>query len=227
MMSREIYIFMGPPGAGKGTLSARCIESFGWQQLSTGTLCREHIAAQTHIGKEIDFIIKSGKLISDSLIIAMVKEWLASQKDNNPLIIDGFPRTVSQAQALHDLLKQEQFSGSKLRLVSIQVPDDIVLNRLTSRMLCSNGSCEAIYSLNSVQSELKELRCTKCSSVLRRRSDDHENTIRERLTVYHQHAQGLLGFFKNNGYVVVDIPGELPMDDVFNHFREIIDLAAV
>ena len=104
---KNLIVFMGPPGAGKGSLSQLCVDEFGWVQLSTGFLCRKHIAAQTTIGRQIDFFIKSGKLVDDSLIVDMVEEWLAEQIDQQRgVILDGFPRSVVQAQALDEILKK-------------------------------------------------------------------------------------------------------------------------
>ena len=104
---KSVFIFIGPPGSGKGTLSHLCVSSLRWVQLSTGNLCRKHIAEQTEIGKQIDFALKSGKLVSDSLINAMVHDWFSmtiQEADN--IILDGYPRTVAQAEALHEYLQK-------------------------------------------------------------------------------------------------------------------------
>lgn len=219
-MQRSVFIFMGPPGAGKGTLSARCVEELGWKQLSTGALCREHIARKTEIGKQIDFIIKSGKLISDSLIIALVEQWLLEQNDQrNCLILDGFPRTLHQANSLHELLQKEIFAALKLHVIRINIEDSLVVKRLTTRFTCSNASCQAIYNGTK---ELIGSRCSKCSSVLMQRPDDQEHTIRERLAVYYEHAQALAAFYKDRGYGVLEVSGEYPMDEVFASFKRLL-----
>lgn len=223
-MHRDIYIFMGPPGAGKGTLSASCIREFGWRQLSTGDLCREQIAAQTEIGKQIDFIIKSGKLISDSLIAAMVEEWLALHKgESSPLILDGFPRTVVQARMFHQALQAKGLL-SRVRFVLLEVPDDVVIRRLVQRALCSNKGCQAIYSLEEGSGSLEGKVCQKCGDPLVRRADDQEETIRARLAVYHEHAHDMLRFFEENGYECIKIKGDGSVDAVFSLFKKKIGI---
>src|SRR5438105_2140053 len=104
----NIFIFLGPPGSGKGSVSRLCIKDLGWVQLSTGNLCRKHIAKQTEIGKEIDFAIKSGKLVSDDLITNMVLEWFQKDfDDSHTVILDGYPRTIMQAQAFTKLFDKQ------------------------------------------------------------------------------------------------------------------------
>ena len=103
--NQQLVIFIGPPGAGKGSISQLCVQAFGWKQLSTGYLCRKHINEQTEIGKEIDFSIKSGKLVSDRLIVTLVEQWLADPSQHeSPIILDGFPRNIAQAEALHEII---------------------------------------------------------------------------------------------------------------------------
>lgn len=110
-MSQQAFIFMGPPGSGKGSLSKLCKTYWGWQQLSTGNLCRKHISEDTQIGKEIDFIIKSGKLISDELIASMVDAWLTDVVGKEySLILDGYPRNFTQAQDLLRLIQDKYIS---------------------------------------------------------------------------------------------------------------------
>src|SRR5437870_4418018 len=109
---RKIYIFIGPPGAGKGTLAQLCASRMGWIQCSTGDLCRKHVAEQSPLGMQIDLLIKSGKLISDELVIEMVEEWLHKNLyAYEHIIFDGFPRTRVQAELLEALLKKPSFSA--------------------------------------------------------------------------------------------------------------------
>lgn len=104
----KIFIFIGPPGSGKGSLSSLCTQKFGWKQLSTGNLCIKHIANETSIGKKIDFAIKSGKLIEDDLITQMITEWFTNQSVNSlAVILDGYPRTVEQARFFDDFIKKK------------------------------------------------------------------------------------------------------------------------
>jgi adenylate kinase family enzyme len=129
----KVFIFIGPPGAGKGSLSTLCVRRFGWVQISTGNLCRKHIAEQTKIGKEIDLIIKSGKLINDDLINTMVFEWFNEHAGRSSgIIFDGYPRTVAQAEAFGAMLN-EMFPAVRVHVVLFELADDVVVDRLCSR----------------------------------------------------------------------------------------------
>ena len=131
-------MFIGAPGSGKGTLSALCVRELGWERLSTGELCRKHIAEKTSIGTEIDFAIKSGKLVSDILIASMVEQWFVEhKKSNKPVILDGYPHTVSQAKAL-DSLFEELFPNIQLKVVHFLISQDALRERLDGRLICLN-----------------------------------------------------------------------------------------
>jgi len=222
---KKIFIFIGPPGSGKGSLSRICEQRFGWMQLSTGDLCRQHIAEGTEIGKQMDFAIKSGKLISDSLIVEMVGNWLLKrQEDKTAVIFDGFPRTVPQVHALQELLKERDISA-QLVVVHMVIPDEVVETRLKSRLVCGNKDCQMVYS--SIDKKLaprKEMECDKCFAVLIRRSDDHEDSIKERLAVYYKHKEGLLEFYKAKGHAVVDLPMHGHVEEIFDIFKNMMGL---
>lgn len=221
----NIYVFIGAPGAGKGTLSHLCVQKLGWIQLSTGNMCRKHIAGQTAIGKEIDFVIKSGKLVSDELITSMVEQELATAATNgSSIILDGFPRTVPQAQALCELLSAK-FKGMKLKIVRLIVSDDEVVQRLSKRLICQNKDCQAIYAdtCSTLEPE-KALVCDLCSGELGRRPDDAEDSVRKRLLVYHTHEQSLLDYYASIGQPVIECDGEKPLDKVFSDFKRLVDL---
>jgi adenylate kinase len=220
---KNIVIFLGPPGSGKGSLSQLCVKRLGWHQLSTGNLCREHIARGTDIGKQIDFAIKSGKLIADSLILEMVDEWLekmASQTAVEPVsvIFDGFPRTVAQAHALHDLV--EAYGQNQLKLIRLLLSDEEVLNRLVARSICKNDKCQRVYSLHTHSSlqPKKPMMCNECESPLIRRTDDEEVSIYERLRIYHHHENELLEFFTRVKKPVQTIEAHMPLEDVYTQF---------
>lgn len=222
---KSIYIFIGPPGSGKGSLSRLCEQRLGWVQLSTGDLCRQHIAQGTEIGKQMDFAIKSGKLISDSLIVEMVGNWLLTQEsDDKPVIFDGFPRTVPQIHALQKLF-EDRHIAARLVIVHMVLPDEVVEMRLKSRLICGNKDCQIVYSaIDSKLAPRQEMQCDECSSELIRRSDDHENSIKERLLVYYKHKQGLLDFYQTIGQAVVDLPAQGHVEEVFNSFQNIVGL---
>lgn len=221
-IQRDLYVFLGPPGSGKGSLSQLCIQKFGWVQLSTGNLCRKHIAEGTQIGQQIDFAIKSGKLVSDALITDMVVQWLLEQPEaGQAIILDGYPRTLVQAQELHKLL-QDKPSYFKLNVVRLLVEDETVIARLSGRYVCQNKECQAVYSMVAGTSlaPKNDMICDNCSAPLIRRGDDTEQAVRNRLATNHQHEQGLLDFYKQVGQAVHEINGEKPLEVVFDEFQK-------
>ena len=219
---------MGPPGSGKGSLSHLCIRHLGWQQISTGNLCRQHIREKSPLGLQIDFAIKSGKLIQDEVITEMVADWLFNNLNtaSSWIILDGFPRTVNQAQSLDSMLKDKRFDGWNLNVVRMHVSDDAVLKRLQSRIICANGDCQAVYSLVDKQLAPKDGdSCTHCLQPLSRRSDDREVAIiLDRLQQYHQHEQALLSYFEQTGKRPIELSVEKPLEDVFHAFMHIIGI---
>lgn len=220
-----IYLFMGPPGSGKGSLAKLCIKEFGWHQLSTGNLCRQHIAHQTEIGKQIDFAIKSGKLISDNLVVAMVHEWLVKIFDvTSGIILDGFPRTVAQAEALDDLI-ETTFNVINLKLVKLVVPSEEIVDRLSGRYICKNNNCQAVYSLrvNSALRPKNGFMCDECFSELVRRSDDEAESVRERLKIYYDHEQNLLNYYHNKQRVITQVDGIHSLERVFENFKCLVN----
>lgn len=217
----EIYIFIGPPGAGKGSLSQLCCTKLGWEQLSTGNLCREHIAQKSDIGNQIDFIMKSGKLISDSLILTMVKDWLFARLGlGKTIILDGFPRTIDQALSFDVFLKQEAATVS-LRIVKMEIADEIVVQRLAARIICENNKCQAIYSATSNWAD--QAICTLCQCPLVKRADDNDVVvIRERLMIYHRHAQDLVAYYAKSGRTIETLNVSSSLEDVFSNFSRIV-----
>ena len=216
----HIIIFLGPPGSGKGSLSKLCVDRLGWAQFSTGDLLRIHITNKTNLGKKIDFIIKSGKLISDALISDMVKDWLLKEMlAKSVVILDGFPRTKNQALALNKILKSTNLNKSDLIVVKLEISDDALILRLLSRVICQNIKCQAVYSLNKelgLASEQDNI-CSLCSSPLIKRSDDELNSIIDRLKIYHQHEHEILEVFKNSGIKVIDLNADNPIEVVYKN----------
>jgi len=221
---RDVFIFIGPPGAGKGSLASLCVNHFGWLQISTGNLCRKHIAEQTKIGKEIDLIIKSGKLINDDLVTSMVFEWFGEHVNKaTGIIFDGYPRTVTQAQSFDSMLK-EKFPKVRVRVVLFELADDVVVNRLCSRYVCQNKECQAVYSRssNSDLASTESMVCGLCSGVLGRREDDSEIAVRKRLDIYHRHEQQLIDFYRNNGSEIIELDASKQLQEVFENFVRVV-----
>lgn len=222
----NVLIFLGAPGAGKGTLAERCVQELGFIQLSTGNLCRMHIANQTEIGRQIDLIIKSGKLVSDSLIVDMVADWFAKETgDASTIILDGFPRTVAQADALKKLF-EEKFPTVKLSVIKLEISDEAVVARLCSRVVCENKACQAVYSLvqGSALAPAKAGLCDLCGGTLVVRPDDAEDSVRKRLQVYHQHENALVDFYGSIKQPVMRLNVEKPLEEVFSEFKNVMGL---
>jgi adenylate kinase len=222
-VGKALIIFIGPPGAGKGSLSQLCTQKLGWVQLSTGFLCRKHIADQTEIGKQIDFSIRSGKLVDDRLIVGMVREWLEENAEEyQGVILDGFPRNVSQAQALEDVLIATG-GGFKLNVVRLTACDTTIIDRLATRFVCQNKDCQMVYSGAHEESRPKKINtCDACSSSLQRRADDEIATVQERLKTYHGHERPLIEFYAKSQKMICEINVERSLSDVFEDFKRIV-----
>lgn len=212
-MSKDIFILVGPPGSGKGSLSRLCVQRLGWHQISTGNLCRQHIANKTEIGNKIDFLIKSGKLIPDELVINMVADWLDVELGiSEPAILDGFPRTISQISALHTLLSNYQ--NIRVHVVKMAINSDTVLKRMLSRIICKNSNCQAIYS----ELDGNDCICKECGDALMKRSDDSLESIKTRLSDYSKTEEAMLDEFKKMDYPIIMLNVEQPLENVYKEF---------
>ena len=226
MKKGKILVFIGPPGSGKGTISSYCTKNLGWEQLSTGDLCRKHIREQTEIGKQIDFFIKSGRLVTDSVIIEMVNQWLEQQlASGKDIILDGYPRTIAQAEALDSLLK-EKFAGVNLHVVTFEVPDEVVIERLCERYVCQSSECQAVYSMieGSGLKPKDDMICDLCASPLKRRLDDTKESVIERLKIYHEHENTLANFYRNKIGKILKLDARKPIEDVIFDFKKLIGI---
>ncbi len=181
---------------------------------------RQHIARMTDIGMKIDHAIKSGKLIDDELMIDMVASWIQEATESSSgIILDGFPRTVAQARALDYLFAQDTFNNSSVTIVSMNINDDRVINRLKTRFVCQNDACQVVYSISPTD-DSKELICQECGSFVVQRIDDKSEVVFERLKTYHRFADDLLEYYRNSSRKVIDLNVELPLDNVFKAFIE-------
>ena len=182
-------VFMGPPGAGKGTQAERFAQAHGIPKISTGDILREAIAARTELGKRVEAVLNSGGLVGDDLIIGIVEERLAQPDAERGFVLDGFPRTVAQAEALDRLLVER----SPLIVVEIQVPDEELVRRVRTRRICS--ACGRLASAFEGDASAAE-RCAQCGGTLVTRSDDGESVVGERLNVYWRETRPMIEFYQ-------------------------------
>ena len=199
-----MYIIMlGAPGTGKGTIGKILSSDMNLGYIATGNMFREEINKQTELGKEVEGYMEKGLLVPDGTTIKIVKSRLLEESANNGVILDGFPRTVEQARALKEFLSEND-PEQKIIAIELKVPDEEIIKRIINRVTCSNRSCGAIYNLETRPPKNEGI-CDICGSKLKRRVDDNEETIRQRLKVYDSNSQELLTFYeKNNALYSVD-----------------------
>jgi len=209
----KIIIFLGPPGAGKGTQSQLLKERNGFIQISTGDLLREAVKNQTELGKLAKQYMDEGKLVPDDLIISLIKEKLQEYADKN-IIFDGFPRTIPQAESLDNLLSHLNKNVDAVILFKIE--DDEVVKRLAGRRVCP--SCGAVYHMIYNPPKTDEI-CDKCGARLIQRDDDKEEVIRKRLEVYHQQTKPLIEYYKSK---IVEIDATDNPENIYNKIVSMI-----
>ena len=207
-------ILFGAPGAGKGTQSELLISRLGMKQISTGDLFRAAIKGQTDLGKKAQEYMDKGQLVPDSIVIGMVEEVLDKGVLN--FILDGFPRTVAQAEALDSLVSKKGLSIDKA--IFLEVPMAILMDRLTGRRVCKN--CAAVYHVISKPSKVEGV-CDICGGEVIQRNDDKAEVIGTRLKTYEEFTSPLKEFYKKTGkYIEVD--GDRDAEDVFKEIEKII-----
>lgn len=211
-------VLLGPPGCGKGTQSKRLQESLGVIQLSTGDMLRAEVAAGSDIGRQADAIMKAGQLVPDSVIIGIMDRRLDAEGRKKGFILDGFPRTVPQAEALAKMLSEKQLKLDVV--VSIEVDDEAMIERISGRFSCSK--CGAGYH-DSFQRPKVDGVCDACGSKeFIRRKDDNAETVRERLKAYHAQTKPIIAFYEARG-LVRRVDGMGPIDEVTKKLQSVID----
>jgi len=187
-------ILLGAPGAGKGTVAKLLTKMDGSVQISTGDILRAAVAAGTELGKKAEAAMKAGDLVSDDLIMGIMGERLKAEDCKNGYLLDGFPRTIPQAEALKVLLAN---MGEELdAVVNIDVPREVILDRLTTRRTCED--CGEIYNVKSNPPK-QEGKCDKCGGAVVQRDDETEEAISNRLDVYNKMTAPLAGFYEKEG----------------------------
>ncbi|MCR4742839.1 MAG: adenylate kinase [Treponema sp.] len=204
------FIFLGPPGAGKGSLAVKVAEDYKIPHISTGDIFRANIKAQTPLGVKVKAIIDSGSLVSDELTFELVKDRLAQDDCKNGYILDGFPRTIPQAEMLEGLV-------ADVKVVNFEIQDEIVIKRLSTRRVCK--ACGANYNVLTLKPKVDGI-CDKCGGELYQRDDDKQESILHRMDVYREQTEPLINFYKEKGKIT-DLDASIETDVLLGKFKEI------
>lgn len=199
-------VLMGPPGAGKGTQGALLARRFGVPRYSTGDILRAARREGTELGREAQRYMDAGELVPDDVILGMMREALSSGEASRGFLLDGFPRTVAQAEGLDRLLGG--LDRSLTAVVNLEVADDEIVRRLSSRRVC--GDCGAVAPAGAGSGET----CGACGGELKRRPDDEPETVRRRLEVYREETEPVLAWYEASDTPVVRVRGTGEVDDV-------------
>lgn len=212
-------IFLGPPGAGKGTQARMLAAEHGIPQIATGDMLREALAQKTPLGLEAKAYMDRGALVPDEVVIGLVAERLGRPDALSGFLLDGFPRTVAQAEALDRLLKEREIGID--RVIFFEASEGELLRRLTGRRVCRG--CGALYHMVSSPPGTAG-RCDRCGGELYQRDDDNEATVRGRLSVYRTQTVPLLDYYRGRN-LLVSVAGEGPMDDIARSIRQAVAAA--
>lgn len=203
-------ILLGPPGAGKGTQATRIVEKYKVPHISTGDIFRENIKNNTPLGQKAQEYMNKGELVPDQLVVDIALDRLGKDDCKNGFLLDGFPRTVFQADALDKFLKDK---GKGIDLViNIEVEDKMLIERLDARRVCP--TCAATYNVIGMPPK-KEGICDKCNDTLIQRKDDKKETVGNRIKVYHEQTSPLIDYYKEKG-LIKDFDGMIGADALFD-----------
>ena len=197
-------VLLGPPGIGKGTAATKLSKKLNIPHIATGDMLRENVAQKTKLGLEAKSYMDKGFLVPDDVVIEMIKERLQKKDCKNGFILDGFPRTINQAEKIGKGIKID-------KVVNIQASDEIIIDRLSRRRVCSK--CGFVYHLDYIKPK-KEGICDKCGSKLYQREDDKDEAIKERLKVYRNQTEPLIEYYKNKR-ILVDADGSGTPEEEF------------
>lgn len=191
-----VLIMLGAPGTGKGTVASNLSEKLGIPQVSTGDIFRKAIAEKTEVGVEAEKYISKGMLVPDDVTIKIIEERFKDADVQNGIILDGFPRTIAQAEALDEMLKN---MGKSIKLaINLETPESEIIDRIVSRRICSNQDCKAVYN-TKLNPPKQEGICDKCGSELIQRKDDNEETVKSRLDAYYKQSAPIVDYYKERG----------------------------
>jgi adenylate kinase len=210
-------ILLGAPGAGKGTQAKFIVEKYGIPQISTGDMLREAVANGTELGKKAKEFMSQGKLVPDEIVIGIVKERLRQKDCEGGFILDGFPRTIAQAEALDRIMAE---MGRKIdAVINISVPEEEIVRRIVNRRICRK--CGAIYHLIYDPPKRPGI-CDKCGGELYQRDDDREEVVRQRFAVYRKSTQPLIDYYRKRG-VLYEVDGTKDIESVKSEILSILE----
>lgn len=209
-------IMLGAPGAGKGTQAKQIADKFQIPHISTGDIFRANIKEGTELGTKAKAFMDKGELVPDELTVQLVVDRIAKDDCKRGFVLDGFPRSIPQAEVLDETLAK---MGEKMDYaIDVDVPDENIVNRMGGRRACVN--CGATYHIVNVPTKVEGI-CDKCGSETILRDDDKPETVQKRLSVYHTQTQPLIEYYKKQG-ILKSVDGTLPMADVFKAIERIL-----
>ncbi|HVS32386.1 MAG TPA: adenylate kinase [Thermoanaerobaculia bacterium] len=210
-------IFIGPPGSGKGTQAKRLASRLAIPHISTGDMLREAVAGGTELGKEAAKIMAAGNLVPDDVMIGMIRERLAKADARRGFILDGFPRTIEQAEKLDGLMSGN--GNEPVRVLQLLVPDEAIVKRIALRRTCSQ--CGAIYHLEN-QPPAKDSVCDRCGAEVVARPDDTEEAVRKRLDAFHRQTAPVADYYDSKK-LLKKVDGVGPADSVFERIEKTLN----
>ena len=209
-------IMLGAPGAGKGTQAKKIAEKYDVPHISTGDIFRANIKEGTELGKKAKTYMDQGLLVPDELVVELVADRIQQDDCTKGFVLDGFPRTIPQAEALTEALSK---LGTAMDFaIDVDVPDENIINRMSGRRACLD--CGATYHIVTIPTKVEGI-CDKCGSKVVLRDDDKPETVQKRLEVYHEQTQPLIDYYKNQG-ILKTVDGTQPMETVFGAIVEIL-----
>lgn len=207
-------VVLGPPGAGKGTHGSRISDRFNVPQITTGDIIRDEISRETGVGKKAKEYVESGKLVPDEIVIEIMRKRLAQEDCEDGFVLDGFPRTIDQAEALDEITEIDT-------VINLGVPEDVLIKRLSSRRICRD--CGEVYNLVSMRPEKPGI-CDECGGELYQREDDRPEVIKKRLVEYEEQTMPLLNYYREKSKVEdVTIEKEKPVEKIIQMVFDALD----
>ncbi|MBD3312834.1 adenylate kinase [Candidatus Woesearchaeota archaeon] len=204
-------ILLGPPGTGKGTQAELIEKEYNIPHISTGDMFREIQKEDSELGRKVKDLIENGKFVSDDVTVEIVRQRLDKADCKEGFLLDGFPRTIPQAEALDGITEID-------KVILIKSSDEVIIRRLSSRRQCSN--CNAIYGIDKPSKE--QGKCDKCGGELYQRDDDKEEVIQKRLDTYRQQTAPLIDFYSKKG-ILAEVDGEQKISKIFDDIKQILN----